>query len=134
MFVDTLGLWLAVVVTAANVPDRAGAESLLACLQPQFSRVRCIGADQAYTGDLVTWVWGLRPWRKVRLEIVKRPEGPHGFLLLPKRWVVERTFAWLGRYRRLAKDYEYLTQTSEAMIRVAMIRLMVHRLAHMTCF
>ena len=79
-------------------------------------------------------MWGLRPWRKVRLEIVKRPEGTHGFLLLPKRWVVERTFAWLGRYRRLAKDYEYLTQTSEAMIRVAMIRLMVHRLAHMTCF
>ena len=122
------------VVTAANVQDRAGAESLLACRQHQFSRVRCIGADQAYTGDLVTWVWGLRPGRKVRLEIVKRPEGTHGFLLLPKRWVVERTFAWLGRYRRLAKDYEYLTQTSEAMIRVAMIRLMVHRLAHMTCF
>jgi transposase len=134
IFVDTLGLLLAVVVTAANVQDRAGAESLLACLQHQFSRVRCIWADQAYTGDLVTWVWGLRPWRKVRLEIVKRPEGTHGFLLLPKRWVVERTFAWLGRYRRLAKDYEYLTQTSEAMIRVAMIRLMVHRLAHMTCF
>ena len=134
MFVETLGLWLAVVVTAANVQDRAGAESLLACLQHQCSRVRCMGADQAYTGDLVTGVWGLRPWRKVRLEIVKRPEGTHGFLLLPKRWVVERTFAWLGRYRRLAKDYEYLTQTSEAMIRVAMIRLMVHRLAHMTCF
>ncbi len=122
------------VVTAANVQDRAGAESLLACLKHQFSRVRGIWADQAYTGELVTWVWGLRPWRKVRLEIVKRPEGTHGFLLLPKRWVVERTFAWLGRYRRLAKDYEYLTQTSEAMIRVAMIRLMVHRLAHMTCF
>jgi len=127
-------LLLAVVVTAANVQDRAGAESLLACLKHQFSRVRGIWADQAYTGELVTWVWGLRPWRKVRLEIVKRPEGTHGFLLLPKRWVVERTFAWLGRYRRLAKDYEYLTQTSEAMIRVAMIRLMVHRLAHMTCF
>jgi putative transposase len=127
-------LLLAVVVTAANVQDRAGAESLLACLPHQFSRLRCIWADQAYTGALVTWVWGLRPWRKVRLEMVKRPEGTHGFLRLPKRWVVERTFAWLGRYRRLAKDYEYLTQTSEAMIRVAMIRLMVHRLAHMTCF
>jgi putative transposase len=127
-------LLLAVVVTAANVPDRAGAESLRACLPHQCSRVRCMWADQADTGDLVTWVWGLRPWRKVRLDMVKRPEGTHGFLLLPNRWVVERTFAWLGRYRRLAKDYEYLTQTSEAMIRVAMIRLMVHRLAHMTWF
>ena len=73
----------------------------------------------------------LRPWRKVRLEIVKRPEGAKGFLLLPKRWIVERTFAWLGRYRRLAKDYEYLPRTSETMIRVAMIHLMVRRLARM---
>jgi putative transposase len=89
-----------VAVTAANVQDRAGAESLLACLQHKFSRLRCIWADQAYTGELVAWVWGLRPWRKLRLEIVKRPEGSQGFLLLPKRWVVERTFAWLGRYRR----------------------------------
>jgi putative transposase len=63
--------------------------------------------------------------------MVKRPEGAHGFLLLPKRWVVERTFAWLGRYRRLSKDDEDLTQTSEAMIRVAMIHLMVRRLAHL---
>jgi putative transposase len=78
-----------VAVTAANVQDRTGAESLLACLQHQFSRLRCIWADQAYTGDLAAWVWGLRPWRKVRLAIVKRPEGSHGFLLLPKRWVVE---------------------------------------------
>ena len=119
------------VVTAANVHDRAGAESLLACLQHQCSRLRCIWADQAYTGDLGTWVWSLRPWRKIRLDIVKRPEGARGFLLLPNRWVVERTFAWLGRYRRLSKDDEYLTQTSEAMIRVAMIHLMVRRLAHL---
>jgi putative transposase len=128
-FVDTLGLWLAVGVTAANVHDRAGAESLLACLQHQCSRLRCIWADPAYTGDLGTWVGSLRPWRKIRLDIVKRPEGAHGFLLLPNRGVVERTFAWLGRYRRLSKDYEYLTQTSDAMIRVAMIHLMVRRLA-----
>jgi putative transposase len=123
-----------VVVTAASVQDRDGAMYLLAILRSKFSRLRLIWADQAYTGALVAWLWGLRPWRKVRLEIVKRPEGTKGFLLLPKRWVVERTFAWLGRYRRLSKDYEYLTQTSEAMIRVAMIRLMVHRLAHTTCF
>jgi putative transposase len=123
-----------VVVTAASVQDREGAMYLLAILRSKFSRLRLIWADQAYTGELVAWLWGLWPWRKVRLEIVKRPEGVKGFQLLPKRWVVERTFAWLGRYRRLSKDYEYLTQTSETMIYVAMIRLMVHRLAHTTCF
>jgi putative transposase len=122
-------LLLTVVVTGAQVQDRVAAESLLACLRHKFSRVRCIWADQAYTGDLATWLWSLRPWRKIRLEVVKRPEGIKGFLLLPKRWVVERTFAWLGRYRRLSKDYEYLTQTSETMIRVAMIHLMVRHLA-----
>jgi putative transposase len=131
IFVDTLGLLLGVVVTAASVQDRDGAMSLLTGLRHRFSRVRLIWADQAYAGDLVAWLWDLRPWRKVRLEIVKRPEGITGFLLLPKRWIVERTFAWLGRYRRLSKDYEYLPQTSEAMIRVAMIHLMVRRLARM---
>ena len=123
-----------VVVTAASVQDRDGAMYLLAMLRSKFARLRLIWADQAYTGDLGAWLWGQQPWRKVRLEIVKRPEGTKGFLLLPRRWVVERTFGWLGRYRRLSKDYEYLTQTSETMIYVAMIRLMVHRLAHTTCF
>ena len=121
-------------VTAAHVQDRDGAMSLLDVLRHHCSRLRVIWDDQAYAGDLVAWVWALRPWRKVRLEIVKRPEGAKGFLLLPKRWIVERTFAWLGRYRRLSKDDEYLTRTSEAMIQVAMIHLMVRRLAHMTCF
>ena len=125
---------MAVVVTAASVQDRDGATQLLTILRYKFSRLRLIWADQAYAGDLIAWLWTLRPWRKVRLEIVKRPEGTKGFLLLPKRWIVERTFGWFGRYRRLAKDYEYLTQTSEAMIRVAMIHLMVRRLARMTCF
>jgi putative transposase len=131
IFVDTLGLLLGVVVTAASVQDREGALSLLASLRHRFSRLRLLWADQAYTGDLVSWLWGLRPWRKVRLEIVKRPEGIKGFLLLPKRWIVERTFAWLGRYRRLSKDYECLPQTSETMIHVAMIHLMIRRLARM---
>ena len=121
-------------VTAASVQDRDGAMSLLDVLRHRFSRLRVIWADQAYAGELIAWVWGLRPWRNVRLEIVKRPEGIKGFLLLPKRWIVERTFAWLGRYRRLSKDYEYVTQTSETMIRVAMIHLMVRRLARLTCF
>jgi putative transposase len=91
--------------------------------------LRCIWADGGYAGQVVTWVRGLRGWRKLRLEIVSRPEGVKGFLLLPKRWVVERTFGWLNRFRRLSKDYEYLTQTSETMIHVAMINLMVRRLA-----
>ena len=122
------------VVTAAHVQDREGAMSLLAVLRHRFSRLRLIWADQAYAGALIAWVWALRPWRKIRLDIVRRPEGTQGFLLLPKRWIVERTFAWLGRYRRLSKDDEYFTQTSEAVIRVAMIHLMVRRLARMTRF
>jgi putative transposase len=122
------------VVTAASVQDRDGAMSLLDVLRHRFSRLHVIWADQAYAGELIAWVWGLRPWRNVRLAIVKRPEGIKGFLLLPKRWIVERTFAWLGRYRRLSKDYEYVTPTSETMIRVAMIHLMVRRLARLTCF
>jgi putative transposase len=134
VLVDTLGLLLTVVVTAASVQDRDGAMHLLDVLRHRLSRLRVIWADQAYAGELIDWVWGRRPWRKVRLAIVKRPEGTKRFLLLPKRWIVERTFAWLGRYRRLSKDYEYGTQTSEAMIRVAMIHLMVRRLARLTCF
>ena len=83
---------------------------------------------------MIEWVKGLRLWRKLRLEIVSRPEGVKGFVLLPKRWVVERTFGWLNRFRRLSKDYEYLTATSEAMIYVAMIHLMVRRIAAKTPF
>jgi putative transposase len=127
-------LLLTVVATAANVQDRDAAMVLLNVLRHQFSRVRLIWADQAYAGELLAWVWSLRPWRNVRLEIVKRPEGTKGFQLLPKRWIVERTFGWFGRYRRLSKDYEYLTQTSEAMIRVVMIHLMVRRLARRQLF
>jgi putative transposase len=123
-----------VVVTAASVQDRDGAKRLLEVLRHRFSRLRLIWADQAYAGELLAWVWTLRPRRKVRLEIVKRPKGVKGFRVFPWRWIVERTFGWLGRYRRLSKDYEYLTQSSEAMIRVAMIHLMVCRLARPTCF
>lgn len=116
-------------VTAASVQDRDGAKPLLEVLRHQFSRLRRIWADGAYAGELLAWVWALRPWRKVRLEIVKRPKGVKGFQLLPWRWIVERTFGWLGRYRRLSKDDEYLTQTSDAMI-----HLMVRRLARLTSF
>jgi putative transposase len=127
-------LLLAVVVTAASVPDRDGATPRLDILRSKFSRMRLIWADQASSGELIPWLWALRPWRNIRVDMVKRPEGIKGFLRLPKRWMVERTFGWCGRYRRLAKDDDYVTHTSEAMIRVAMIHLMVRRLARMTCF
>ncbi len=89
IFVDTLGLLLGVVVTAASDQDREGALSLLASLRHRYSRLRLIWADRAYAGDLIAWVWALRSWRNVHLEIVKRPKGTQGFLLLPKRWIVE---------------------------------------------
>jgi putative transposase len=112
------------------VQDRDGAKLVLQWLAHTFyQRMRLIWADSAYAGALVTWVASLRRRCRLRLEIVKRTDDMKGFVVLPRRWVVERTFGWLGRYRRLSKDYEFLTATSEAMIHVAMIRLMVRRLA-----
>lgn len=129
LLVDTMGLLVLVLVTAASVQDRDGAKQLLGTLKNQFTRLRLIWADSAYTA-VVDWVRRLRARRKLRLEIVRRAEDAVGFEVQPHRWIVERTLAWLYRHRRLSKDYEYLTQTSEAMIQVAMIRLMVRRLAH----
>jgi putative transposase len=128
ILVDTLGLLLLVVVTAANVQDRNGAQLLLAPLAQQFRRLRRIWADGAYAGELASWTRGLRKWGKVQLEIVRKPKGQKGFVVLPWRWRVERTFAWLCRNRRLRCDYERLPQTTEALIYVARIRLMTHRL------
>jgi putative transposase len=129
ILVDTLGLLLLVVVTAANVQDRNGAQLLLSPLATQFRRLRLIWADGAYAGELTFWTRGLRKWGKLRLEIVRKPKGQKGFSVLPWRWRVERTFAWLCRNRRLRCDYERLPQTTEAIIYVAMIRLMTRRLA-----
>jgi len=123
-----------VVVTAANVQDRDGAMTLLAFLQYQFTRLRCIWADGAYAGDLIAWVRDVRSYRKIGLEIVKRSDQIKGFVVLPKRWIVERTFGWFGRYKRLSKDYEYLTETSEAMIHGVMIHIMIRRLAQKLSF
>jgi len=124
--VDTSGLLLSVFVTAANVQDRVGARGLLAGLGPIFPRVERIWADGAYGGARLSgWCEEQGGWR---LEIVERNEA-RGFEVLPRRWVVERTFAWLGRYRRLGKDYERKVQSSEALIQVAMIRLLLGRLA-----
>lgn len=123
--VDTLGLLLAVVVHAANIQDRDGAKLVLAKLVGRFPRLKLIWADGGYAGQLVEWV---RTWCGWLLEIVKRPPDSHQFQVLPRRWVVERTFAWLGRCRRLSKDYEELPQTSEVWVQIAMVHLMLRRL------
>jgi putative transposase len=124
--VDTLGLILSCVVHPADVQDRDGAPFVLEDLAERFPRLRKIWADGGYAGDLVGQV---KDWGKWVLEIVKKADKTEGFQLLPHRWIVERTFAWLGRYRRLSKDYEVFVETSETMIRLAMIRLMLKRLA-----
>jgi putative transposase len=117
---------LAVVVHAASVQDRDGAKLVLAKLVGAFPRLQLIWADGGYAGQLIEWVKGLGGWV---LQIVKRSDDLKGFVVLPKRWIVERTFGWLGRCRRLSKDYEWQTPSSEAMIHIAMINLMLHRLA-----
>jgi putative transposase len=108
------------------VQDRDGAYAALARLAGRFLRLRLIWADGGYSGqvaELVKLTWG---WT---VEIVKRAADSVGFTVLPRRWVVERTFAWFGRYRRLSKDYEQRTEVSEAMIHLAMIHLMLRRLS-----
>src|SRR5215208_3063780 len=126
ILVDTLGLLLAVVVTAASVSDPKGARLLFARLGGHCKKLRRIWVDGTYRGKLLNWVsehcWFL-------LEPVLRSEEMKGFVLLKRRWVVERTFAWLTQCRRLGKDYERLPASSEAMIYIAMTRLMIRRLA-----
>lgn len=116
-------------VHPANVQDRDGARLLLATLRERFGWLRCIWADGGYAGTLVHWVRALRPGRGTRLEIVRHHKTVHRFKLLPRRWVVERTFAWLGRSRRLSKDYEHTVSSSESFIYITMVRLMLRRLA-----
>lgn len=122
---DTLGLILCVTVHAASIQDRDGAKLVLAKLSGMFGRLKLIWADGGYAGELVQWT---KEVARRTLEIVKRSDDVKGFKVLPKRWIVERTFGWLGRYRRHSKDYEQLTESSEAMISISMINLMVHRL------
>ena len=126
ILVDTIGLLLMVVVHAANIQDRDGAKLVLAKVKDCFPRLQLIWADGGYAGKLVDWVQTVCHWL---LDIVRRPQEGKGFQVLPRRWVVERTFGWWGRYRRLSKDYEELPETSEAMIYAAMIHLMVRLLA-----
>lgn len=120
---------LVAVVHPADVQDRDGARLVLAMLRHTFARLRLIWADGGYAGQLLDWVRNLRVRNRLRMELVKRSDDLKGFKVLPRRWFVERTFGWLGRQRRLSKDYEYLPATSEAIIYIAMIGLMIRRLA-----
>lgn len=124
-----MGLVLMVVVHAANVQDRDGAKLLLGAITDLFPRLQLIWADGGYAGQLIDWVIDTCGWV---LEIVKRSDDQKGFVVLPRRWVIERTFGWLGRYRRLSKDYEYLPVISEATVYAAMSHLMLRRLARKT--
>ena len=126
LVVDTLGLILTVVVHAADVQDRDGAKLVFRKLRGLYPRLKRIWADGGYAGKLIDWTKRVGRWT---LEIVKRSDKVTGFAVLPKRWIVERTFGWIGRYRRMSKDYEMLVPSSEAMILIVMINVMVHRLA-----
>lgn len=125
--VDTQGLLLGVLVHAASIQDADGAGGLLRRIKPLYCWLRAVFADSIYNRTaalLACFLLG------ITLIIVGRIPGTKGFVVLPRRWVVERTFGWLGRWRRLSKDYEHLPEVSEAMVTLAMIRLMVHRTVH----
>jgi len=126
--VDSLGLLLAVAVLPANIQDGEAARVVLRQVTArEFPRLELLWADSAYGRyDLPDWV---EEHRQYTLHIVSRPEGSKGFVLLPKRWVVERTFGWINRYRRLSKDYERRNDSSEAMVQIAFVHLMLQRLA-----
>ncbi|MCG7203665.1 IS5 family transposase [Streptomyces arenae] len=124
--VDTLGLLLTVMVTAASVTDRDAARTLLARIRERHWHITLVWADGGYTGRLVDLA---RDVLNIALTVIKRSDGTTGFTVLPKRWLVERTFAWLMRSRRLARDYETRIDTSEAMVRWSMSMVMSHRLA-----
>jgi len=142
LLVDTNGLILDVLVHPANITDRQGAKLLLSPLKEVLPRLSLIWADSGYAGKLEEWVKNTLGWT---LEIVKRPfegvrsvwvpqgveppEIPRGFVVVKRRWVVERTFGWLGRSRRLSKDYEHLSESEESWIYIAMLRIMLIRLA-----
>ena len=130
LLVDTQGFLLRVGVHPASVQDRDGAKQVLRPdLRERYPRLAKIWADGSYGGQLVDWVYETLG---CVLEIVPRPADQHRFVVLPKRWIVERTFGWIGRYRRMSKDYEYTTSSSEAMVTLGMIRVLLKRLAKQT--
>jgi transposase len=124
--VDTMGLLLAVIITTASVQDRDGARAVLERLRFTMPSVVHIWADGGYAGTLLDWA---RQRLRIGVEIVRKPLGIKTFTVLPRRWVVERTFAWMVKCRRLAHDYERLPEHSDAMIKWAMIGLMIRRIS-----
>jgi len=127
--VDTLGLMVALVVHSAELQDQDGARLLLEQMRQGFGRLKVIFTDAAYArSGLPEWVKTTFGWM---LQTVLRPVGVQGFVVLPKRWIVERTFAWLSRCRRNSKDYERTTSSSQTMLQITMINLMSHRLARL---
>ena len=125
ILVDTLGLVIAVIVTTAGVQDRDGLKRLLRTCGVHRKKLRKIWVNGGYRGKVIEWV---KARFRYCLEVVLRSDDVKGFVVLLKRWIVERTFAWLNNHRRLSKDYERLTKTSETMIQIAMIRIMLRRL------
>jgi putative transposase len=123
---DTLGLLLAVIVHRADLHESQQAPFVLKRVAAKVTRLKIIFADKGYQGTPVGLIWRCFGWI---WHVVEREVGQSGFVVLPKRWIVERTFSWFESYRRLAKDYEYGTDSSEAMIQLAMTRLMINRLA-----
>lgn len=127
LLVDTLGMMLGIFVTPASTPEREGAQGLLERALGWFTWLRLLWVDGGYTGDaFAQWVKTIRP--KLELEVVKRSDDTSGFKVLPRRWVVERTFAWLMRHRRLVRDYETTETSAEAWTYIAMIRIQLRRL------
>ena len=115
-------------MVAASTPERAGAQTLLTPLLPVFTWLRRLWVDGGFSGpDFADWVRARR--RKLKVEVIQRPDGASGFEVLPRRWVVERTFAWLVQYRRLVRDYERTETSATAWIYVAMIRVMLRQLS-----
>lgn len=128
LLVDTLGLILGLEVTPANTPEREGAQLLLGRILVWFAWLRLLWVDGGYCGEaFAQWVKGHRP--KLAVEVVKRSDKAKGFKILPRRWIVERTFGWLMLYRRLVRDYETTESSAKAWIYIVMIRIQLRRLA-----
>lgn len=128
LLVDTLGLILGVWITPANTPERAGAQGLLRRVLVGFSWLKKMWVDGGYSGpEFAAWVRTIRP--KLDVEVIRRCDDVKGFKVLPRRWVVERTFGWLMKQRRLVRDYEKTETSASALVYIAMIRIMLRRLA-----
>ena len=128
LLVDTLGLVLGIVVTPADTTERDGAKAVLLRVLAWYTWLRLLWVDGGYSGaGFAGWVKARR--RKLKVEVVKRSDDVRGFKVLPRRWVVERTFGWLMHHRRLVRDYETTTTSAEAFVYIAMIRLQLRRLA-----